>query len=301
MKFLILGGTQFVGRAIVHCLLNHGHEVTLVHRGKTNPGLFPGAHEIIADRFDLTQESWGGETYDAVIDVCGYVPRALRIATEALAGRAKHYVFISTISVYDVLQCGDTISEEDAVITLEDPTVEVINGETYGGLKALCEGELASRWSGTHAIVRPGLIVGPHDHTDRWTTWLMAIARGKRRDPSRPDQPSQMVDVRDLAAFVVRLASEVITGTYNVVGPAAPHTFGQIMDLAQETLNPDAGRETAEFDRPLDLGDEPTHDAIMRVSAAKALAAGLTLRPLAETMRDTVAWFKSEGRELKFK
>ncbi|MBL8049068.1 MAG: NAD-dependent epimerase/dehydratase family protein [Chthonomonas sp.] len=300
MDFLVLGGTQFVGRTIVKTLLSNGHRVTLLHRGNTNPELFPECEHLLTDRLEIEQFDLGERRWDAIVDVSGYIPRAMTTAINALKGRAEQYLFISTISVYDVQAGERDIREDHRVLELADPTVEKVDGETYGGLKVLCERTLESDWSGTVTIVRPGLIVGPFDHTDRLTYWLEHIRRGQRREPVGIDQPLQVIDARDLAGLVLNLLQSQTPGTFNAVGPATPMSFRQVLDLAVQTLNPAAALTPGDYAKPLDMEGDTEREGIMVVNWEAAKAAGLRHRPLAETMRDAVAWFQEQGRDLKF-
>lgn len=300
MNILVLGGTQFVGRTMVQTFLDNGHQVTLLNRGNTNPDLFPQCEHILSDRLDLPTVDLGEKNWDAVADVSGYYPRAIRTAVEALRDRAEHYLFISTISTYQISPGDSNIREDHALLSLEDPTVEVVNGETYGGLKVLCEQELQNSWSGPVSIVRPGLIVGPHDHTDRLTYWLEHIRRGEKRLPVGIDRPLQVIDARDLANLTLSLLTNQADGVFNAVGPGAPMTFGEILDLAQKTLNPSAVEVAGDYPKPLDMGDDVEHQGIMQVNWDAASEQGLRHRPLADTIRDAVAWFQTQGRDLKF-
>ncbi|MFM8424539.1 MAG: NAD-dependent epimerase/dehydratase family protein, partial [Chloroflexota bacterium] len=195
MKLLIIGGTRFIGRHLVTSARARGHEVTLFNRGKTNPGLFRRVKTIQGDReTDLGQLS--GQ-WDAVIDTCGYLPRVVSLSAEALKDKVGLYVFISSISVYaSFKKIG--IRESDAVGSLTDESVEEITGETYGPLKALCEKAVQDIYGPRSLIIRPGLIVGPHDPTDRFTYWPLRIAKGGEvLAPDRPDAMAQFIDARD--------------------------------------------------------------------------------------------------------
>jgi len=221
MRLLVLGGTQFVGRHIVEAALARGHAVTLFHRGKTNPGLFPETQEVLGDR-DGGLGALRGGTWDAVVDVNGYVPRLVRDSVRALATAAGHYVFISTLSVLaDFSKSGQDESTPRA--SFEKLATEEITGETYGPLKAACEAEVEKGAAGRHSILRPGFIVGPWDHTGRFNYWLRrASAGGTMLAPGHPGAPVQFIDARDLAAFVLAAAETRKPGTYHTVGPREP-------------------------------------------------------------------------------
>lgn len=313
MKILIIGGTQFVGRAIAEVVLKGGHELTLFHRGKTNPDLFPEAEHIHGDRLDpegLAQLK--GRGFDAVVDTCGYFPRAVRLSTEALAD-AGRYLFISSISVFaDSSKTG--LKEDDATGTLEDETVEEITGETYGPLKAVCENVVLDSFGDRALVIRPGLIIGPHDPTDRFTYWprRFYLAKDAVLAPDCKTQPVQMIDVRDLAGFCVKMLSDGASGIYSVTGPESPAMLEETLSTIQRSVNPMAAVVWAspEFlkekavepwsDFPFVLPYDGSDNGMLSVDIGKALATGLKLRPLEETVLDTLEWWKSKGSpELK--
>jgi 2'-hydroxyisoflavone reductase len=303
LKLLILGGTQFVGRAIAQEALDRGHRVTLFHRGSTNPDVLPEADRILGDR-DGGLEALRGGSWDCVCDVCGYVPRLVRDSVAALGEAAPHYAFVSTISVYaDLSRPG---ADESAPLHAPpDPPTEEITRKSYGPLKAACEPELG-RFPGRTLVIRPGLIVGPHDPTDRFTYWPVRIARGGDvAAPGGPGRPVQIVDVRDLAAWTVRRLEDRAEGAYNVTGPAVPLTLGEVLERCRALTGSDArlrwiadeilvAQEVAAFTAmPLWLPANTGHDGVLAVDNRKAIAAGLTFRPLDDTVRDTLAWHAS--------
>ncbi len=298
MNLLILGGTQFVGRAIVEAALANGHNITLLHRGRTNPDLFPQAEHILADRDDNIA-ALGDRTWDAVIDVSGYIPRHVKDAAEYLADRVKRYVFISTISVY--AESEETGRDENAeLIDLEDKTTEQVTGETYGGLKVLCEQAAEAAMPGRVLTIRPGLIVGPHDHTNRFTYWPVRIREGgKVLAPGDGSTPTQFIDARDLAAWIIRLVEQESTGIYNATGPDYRLTFAQLFGTCREVSGADVELVWVDDASLLENGVQPFSDlpfwipqpqaeAFMSISVQKAIDAGLTFRPLADTIRDTL-------------
>jgi len=301
MKLLILGGTVFVGRHLVEAALAHNHDVTLFNRGQHNAGLFPDMETLHGDR-DGGLDPLKGRRWDAVVDTCGYVPRVVRASADLLSGAVDHYTFISSISVYrDVSRPG--VDESGAVGTLEDTTTEEVTGDTYGPLKALCEQAVEEAMPGRTLVVRPGLIVGPHDPTDRFTYWPHRVARGgDTLAPGRPDQPVQFIDARDLAAWTLRMVEARHTGIYNATGPADPLTMGGLLDVCNRELGGTARfvwvdepfllREEVGpwIELPLWIPDEMDMRGQSAIDCRKAIAAGLTLRPLAETVRDTLAW-----------
>jgi 2'-hydroxyisoflavone reductase len=287
LKLLILGGTQFVGRAVAEAALKRGHELTLFTRGRTNLGLFPEAEHVHGDReVDLSPLS--GRSWDAVIDTSGYAPEVVRASVQALAD--AHYVFVSTISVYADLTVGP---DEGSPVHVE--------GDGYGELKAACERELPTG----ALIVRPGLIVGPHDPTYRFTYWVDRIALGGDVvAPAPPERRVQFIDVRDLGDWLVRRAERRTSGVYNAVGPAGVVTMGEVVDTCQAVTGSDARfhwllpelltqQGVAEWmDLPLWVY-ESEYRGMLETSNARAIAAGLEFRPLTDTVADTLAWIRS--------
>src|SRR5215207_6972979 len=229
MDLLILGGTGFLGRHLVEAALGEGHRPTLFNRGLSEPGLFPEVEKLEGDR-DGDLSALRGRRWDAVIDTCGYVPRVVEASARLLAEAVDHYTFVSSISVYsDDIALG---ADEGAPVgELPDPRVEVVTGETYGGLKALCERAAEEELPGRVLNVRPGLISGPHDPTDRFTYWPRRIAAGGEvLAPDRPERKVQYIDVRDLAAWIVEMAQEQQTGMYNATGPDYELTMGRLLE-----------------------------------------------------------------------
>ena len=300
MKILIIGGTRFLGRHLVESALARGHEVTLFNRGKSNPDLFKQVQTIRGDREkDLDQISG---KYDAVIDTCGYFPRIVRMSAEALKGKARSYVFISSISVYaGFSKIG--INESDPVGKIEDETIEEITGESYGPLKALCENAVQDIFGEQALIVRPGLIVGPHDPTDRFTYWPVRVARGGDvLTPEKPDVPIQIIDVRDLSDFVIELLQQNEFGVFNATGPAHELTLGAMLDACNQVSGSDANFKWAsvEFlnqnqvapwsDMPVWVPNVPEDAGFSCVDISKAMRSGLKFMPLEKTIRDTIDW-----------
>lgn len=309
MKLLILGGTVFLGRHIVEAALARGHEVTIFNRGQHNADLFPQIEKLRGNRNgDLN--ALRGRTWDAVIDTCGYVPRVVRDSANLLADAVNHYIFISSISVYpDFSRPG--IAESEAVGTLADETVEEVNGETYGPLKALCEQAAEAAMPGRVCSVRAGLIVGPHDQSDRFTYWPVRIARGGEVFAPPASAPTQFVDVRDLAAWCVHAAAEKISGIFNATGPAEPLTLGPLLEACRSVSTSDAQliEVTEEFLQVQEVGPWielplwlPTESAgLDQVNITKAIAAGLRFRPLAETIADTLAWAQTRPADYEWR
>jgi 2'-hydroxyisoflavone reductase len=310
VRVLVIGGTQFVGRHIVEAAIAAGDQVTLFHRGLTNPGLFPQAEHRLGDR-DGDLSALGAGEWGATIDCSAYYPRQVVRLAEALGGRGGRYVHISSVSAYrDDVPFG--FSEDAPLATLEDPTTEELTEDTYGGLKALCElaahqqfGAAAKQQgrSGPGAVavcvVRPTYVVGPFDHTGRFTWWVERIARGGRvLAPGPAGNPFQIIDARDLAAFVVRLSHGGASGSFHTCWPTPPFSFGEFLQLLVEVVGPpgcelvwaDSARLTAagltQRELPLWAGSGPGLN-LMAADPSRALAAGLAPRPLAETVRQT--------------
>lgn len=302
MRALVIGGTQFVGRHIVAEALARGHDLTLFHRGVTGPDLFPEATHLLGDRnADLSALSEG--TWDVTIDASAYLPRQVRSLAGALGDRGGHYVYISTISVY-ADPPGPGIDEDALLREVADPDSEVIDGDTYGGLKALCE-RAAQEAFGDIAIVRPTYVVGPYDHTERFTWWVWRLARGGDiLAPGPPDDPMQVIDARDLARFVVDVADGGRAGTWHTMTPQPPFSFSDLLDvIAHEVAPADHNVEwvTEDFLRDAGVGEStfPLWGAgdpqrfVLAADASRALAAGLSPRPLAESIRDTLEWART--------
>ena len=301
MNILIIGGTRFVGRHLVDTALARGHQITLFNRGQTNPNLFPDVETIIGDReHDIDKLS--GREWDAVIDTCGYVPRIVRESVIGLERSVNRYVFISSISAYaSFTKIG--INESDPVAKMEDESVEEVTGETYGPLKVLCENIVNETYGDRALIVRPGLIVGPNDQTDRFTYWPVRVARGGDvLAPDRPDAPTQIIDVRDLAAFTIKLIEDNASGAYNATGPDYKLTMGALLDTCKQVSGSDAEFKWAslEFlnennvapwtDLPAWVPDDKEDKGFAYIDISKAITAGLKFRPLEDTVRATLAW-----------
>jgi 2'-hydroxyisoflavone reductase len=304
MRILIIGGTRFLGRHLVEAALARQHEVTLFNRGQSNPDLFPQLETILGDR-EKDVNKLQGRIWDAVIDVAGYIPRIVRLSAEILKPGVSRYVFISSISVYaDFKKIG--MDETYPVGKLEDESVEEITGETYGPLKALCE-QLVQEFYGERAlIIRPGLIVGPHDPTDRFTYWPVRVARGGDvLAPQKPEAATQIIDVRDLSDFILKLIEENASGVYNVTGPDYELTLGRLLEASKQVSGSDANFKWAsvEFldqnnvaawsDMPVWIPDDEEGIGHSRIDVSKAINAGLKFRPLGETVRDTLEWAQS--------
>lgn len=299
MKMLVLGGTVFLGRHVVDAALERGHDVTLFNRGQHNADLYPQLEKIRGDR-DGDLAGLRGRTWDAVVDTCGYVPRVVNLSASLLADAVEHYTFISSISVYDNFS-ADGITEATPVGRLQDETVEEITGDTYGPLKALCEKAAEDAMPGRVLSVRAGLIVGPHDPTDRFTYWPVRVARGGTvLAPPDPNAPVQFIDVRDLGAWIVRMAEARVTGVYNATGPAKMLTFEEFLNACREVSGSDASFFWAENEllekhevsawSDLPLWVPPSMLGMLRTDCQRAVESGLIFRPISETIRDTLTW-----------
>jgi 2'-hydroxyisoflavone reductase len=297
LRLLVLGGTKFLGRAAVAAALARGHEVTLFNRGETNPELFPEAEKLRGDRTAGLDELRGRE-WDAVLDPSGYVPAVVRASAGLLAGAAGHYLFVSSISVYASLAAPN--DEDSPLAELGDLPEDRLTEDysNYGPLKVLCETAVAESFGEEHAIVRPGLIVGAHDPTGRFTYWSHRVARGGEvLAPAPPERKVQFVDVRDLGAWLVDLSEQRATGSYNATHPG--RTWGEVLETCREVAGSDAAftwvpdsflaeREVGEWmELPMWVHDSE-EAGIHEAEVSRAIAAGLTFRPLEETVRDTL-------------
>jgi 2'-hydroxyisoflavone reductase len=297
---LVLGGTNFIGPHIVTAALARGHTVTLFNRGKTHPGLFPGVEKLRGDR-DGHLEALANRKWDAVVDPSGFVPRLVKASAELLAPNVKHYIFISTISVYAK---QDTVNPDEslAVATIADPTNED-SRTNYGALKALCEKAAEAAMPGRVANLRPGLIIGPGDPTGRFSHWPTRLAEGGEvLAPGDGTTPVQYIDGRDLGAWIVRLVEDGTVGTMNALGPDHRVTMKQVLDDCNHALGDKAVLTWvgADFldkqdvspwsDMPLWIPNEGNFAGFGTLSNARAIKAGLTFRPIGDTARDTLAW-----------
>ena len=295
----MLGGTAFVGRAIVDDLVGRGHDVTLFSRGRTGRDLFPQLDKRIGDRDTGDYASLGAGGWDAVVDVTAYVPRHVAQALDALGDRSGRYLLVSTGSVYDRAAAADAMTEDTPRLPPERGTEE-ITAQTYGPLKVACEDDALSRRGEQATIVRPGVVAGPHDPTDRFTWWVRRAARGGRVAlPGRPAQPVQVVDSRDHARLVSLLLEQDRPGIYNAVGPATPVTLAELVHVCAraagtevEVVPVDPAAVEAGF--PLVLPDA-TWDVMFRRSRAAADAVGMPATPLATTAADVLGWDRERG------
>jgi nucleoside-diphosphate-sugar epimerase len=309
LRILILGGTGFTGPYQVRYALSRGHNVTTFNRGKTHPGELPNeVEQLVGDR-NGKLDALKGRQWDVVIDNPTTLPSWVRDAAQILKGNVEHYVFISTISVYGEVKTGPDENAPMEKYEGADPYKETLEAmkaggyKTYGPLKALSEKEAEKWFPGKTLIIRPGLIVGPRDETDRFTYWPVRIDRaGEVLAPGSRDDPVQFIDARDLAEWTIRMAENRETGIYNATGPAKPLGIRGMLDGIKAALKSNATftwvaedfltRQKVEpwSDMPVWTGKD---SGLALAKIDRALNKGLTFRPLAETARDTLAWFKS--------
>ena len=311
MRILILGGAGLTGPHQVRYAMARGHAVTLFNRGRTPlPPDLAGVEHLHGDRAAGDLSALDGRTWDVCIDNPTTLPAWARDATQRLAGKVGRYVFVSTISVYADLR--GPVSEDDPLLPYvgADPYAETMDSlrasgfELYGPLKAASEREVQRRFPSAAAIVRPGLIVGPGDASDRFTYWPLRVRRGGEvLAPGSRHDPVQVIDARDLAEWIVRLAEQGATGVFNATGPGEGLTFGAMLERTRAAIGAAAtftwvppaflaAQQVAEWsDLPAWVPPDGESAGMMRAGIGRALAAGLTFRPLEHTVRDTLAWF----------
>jgi nucleoside-diphosphate-sugar epimerase len=296
MRILVLGGTKFLGRHTVDAALARGHDVTLFNRGQTNPDLFPGVEKLRGNR-DGDLDAIAGRPFDAVVDTSGYVPRVVRQTLDAI-GDVGHYTFVSSISAY--ASVADPV-DEDSPVHEEEPDTEEYLSEAYGPLKAATERAVRERFPDAF-VVRPGLIVGPWDPTGRFTYWPSRFDDGGRvLAPEPRDAPAQVIHARDLADWIVDAAERGLAGTFNAVSP--PLTMEETLETCRRVARTDAELVWVDpqflaehgvdewMELPLWLHD-PQYRSMMATHVDLALANGLRIRPLEETVADTLDWVR---------
>jgi 2'-hydroxyisoflavone reductase len=308
LKILIMGGTGFLGPHVVEVARKRGHTLTLFNRGKTHPGLFPDIEQLHGDRkSDLS--ALEGRKWDAVVDTSAYIPADVTKSATLLAPNVTQYLLISTVSVYAKLDKPGQ-DESAPLATTDKPDADKVTNENYGALKALCEKAALAALPGRTIVIRPGLIVGPGDPTDRFTYWPVRVSRGGEvLAPGKPADPVQFIDGRDLAEFIVLCLEKKAFGTYNADAQAGALTIGEVLDTCKRVSKSDATftwadakfleeqKISAWSDLPVWAPAEGDDAGFGRVSAAKAKAAGLKYRPLADTVRDTLLWIHTEPPE----
>ncbi len=301
MKILVLGGSKFLGRHVVQAALDRGHDVTLFNRGLTDPHRFPNATTLIGDRTcDL--DKLAGDRWDVALDTSGHTPLDVSATADGLSGKVAHYTYVSTASVLEqpVARGADESAPVEELPPCESCVVDV-NDHNYAAVKAECERIVRDTFDGPSFIVRPGLVVGPEDESDRFTYWLRRIKFGGDILVSRPDQPVQFIDVRDIAEWIVLAAEDGYEGTYLATGPAEPLTMGEFLAQCRKTLDVDGAYFTAVDDSfLLDSGAQPLQDlplwipkqqeAFMTLNCQAAFDKRLRTRPLVETIFDTYHW-----------
>jgi len=303
-KILVLGGTGFIGPHMVREALRRGHDVTLFNRGKTNNLLFPDLETLIGDR-DNGLDALKGGNWDAVVDNSGYVPRHVADSARLLSPSIAHYLFVSSISAYASFAVPN--DEDSPLATMPDETVEEVTGETYGPMKVLCEQRAAAEIGDDRlTILRPTYICGPGDHTDRFSYWpVRTMKGGEMLWPGTPTDKTQIIDVKDLANFVVDAIEQQIIGTYNTVTPAGSYSMG---DLLADSMAVTGAEVTptwvsAGFIDAQNLGEgrsipiwaspDGEYASVASVNGERAVAEGLRNRPVRETARDLISWWKT--------
>lgn len=302
LSVLVLGGTGFIGPHMVREMLRRRHSVTLFNRGRTNSELFPDIETIKGDR-DAGLQGLAGRSWDAVVDNSGYVPRHVQDSARLLAKSTHRYLFISSLSVYaDFTTRND---EDSPLATIDDESIEEVTGETYGALKALCEKRAATEIGDDRlTILRPNYIVGPGDHTDRFSYWPIRTRQGGEMIwPGTIADAIQLIDVRDLANFVVDCLEQDTSGIYNMTNPAGAYTMGMLFDDCRELtasgVDPVWISEEFAYEQGLiggrglpiwhpSTGPDASSGGF---SAQRAIKAGLQNRPARETLRDILTWW----------
>ena len=312
MKILILGGTAFLGRHLVDAALAGGHEVTVFNRGRHDAPR-RGVEWLLGDRAN-NLSALAGLRWDAVVDTSGYVPSQVRVSAVQLAGQVAHYTFVSTLSVYASSTQGP-VDESGALeqvpperlkaleaIVPEGAVTALHYGDMYGGLKALCERAVQDVMGGRAFIVRPGLIVGPYDYTDRFTYWVSRVARGGEvLAPGDPQRSRRFIDVRDLSEWILASIVANRNGIYNATGPDYDLTMGRVLDECQKVSGSDAQFTWVDDDFLVAHGADPwigvplwvprtESPPSLRATYDRAQKEGLRYRPLADTIRDTLEW-----------
>lgn len=299
MRILMLGGTRFVGRAVVEDALAHGHEVTIFHRGRTGGALFPQVRRLVGDRDGGDYSALADGSWDAVVDSCAYVPRHVDDAMDALGDRVGRYVFVSSHAVYPRRGVAPGSTEDTARRAPIRDTEELVE-ETYGPLKVACEDDVQARFGERASIVRLGKVAGPHEPQNGLTYYVRRAAAGGRLAlPGRPEQPLQLIDSRDAARLMVRLIEDDRGGAFNAVGPAKPITLADMIHTCARA----AGAE-------VEIVPVPEQDAqgtifplirdvrewnVMQRDPARAVAAGMPQTPFETTVADVLAWDREQG------
>lgn len=319
MHFLVLGGTRFLGRHLVEAAVERGHTVTTFTRGQSPTHEHAAVLPLGGDRDPRKGDglaALASGSWDAAFDLSGYVPRIVDASCALIGSRVRRYLFVSSLSVYADTSAPGT-GEDAKRCTLADPATEDVAAH-YGALKAACEDRVVDRYGAAATIVRPGLLAGPFDTTDRFAYWVARFTQpevlGERDDeaavPAPPDRPIQLIDARDLAAWLVLLAEGDVGGTFNAASPAGLWTMNDLIETATLLRRFDAPspvwidvdvlrRAGIEpwTELPLWLPSDDAHYAgFFAVDTSRAIAAGLTVRPLTATVSDTAAWLGGKWR-----
>ncbi len=311
LNVLILGGTNFLGPHLAEELHQRGHEITLFHRGTPSSHSLEYASHLYGDR-EGSLKALEGKRWDAVIDTSGHLPRIVESSSKILSQATEHYTFISTIGVYEDFLTSN-INESHPVAKLENENDEEITEKNYGALKAKCEQVIQSYFPHHSLIIRPGLIVGPYDTTGRFTYWPRRIIKGGEiLAPGDPKQQVQFIDARDLAKWIVDMIEKKSTGIYQATGPSTPLTFEQFLQTCMKHSQKEAqlywvdekfllDQQVQDWtDLPLWLASKRNMPGFQKMDITKAIQAGLTFRPLSETIADTLSWDLSQSNEKKF-
>jgi 2'-hydroxyisoflavone reductase len=303
VRVLVVGGTQFVGRHFVEKALARGHEVTLLHRGRTNADLFPEAEHLLRDR-NADLAVLDRRTFDATVDVCAYFPGQVRHLATALDGRGGQHLFVSSVAAYAATRPG--CDESAPLKPAPDPPTETVGGSTYGALKAECERVAQGLYGDELTVVRPAYIIGPYDHTGRFPWWVDRIARGGEvLAPTPVDAPFQAVDGRDLGAFMMRLLESGNTGAFHAAAPPPPYSYGDMLQDVADAVAPKGTRfiwldarwltDHGLDRRTLPMWDEGAYDWGIAVDPDKAMSNGLEPRSIRESARETLSWLQEGG------
>jgi 2'-hydroxyisoflavone reductase len=306
LKLLILGGTGFIGPHFVNALKAGGHSLTLFNRGKRDPDADPGIEQLIGDRNGQI-DALKGRDWDAVIDNSAYTPKQVRLTADLLKGHVSQYILISSVAAYaNFAKAG--IDESYELMKLDDPTVEEVNGQTYGGLKALCEKAVEEVYGKQATLIRPTYIAGPGDYTDRFTYWPVRVSKGgEMLAPGAPSDPFQIIDVRDLADFMRVVVEKHLTGAFNLCNAPRSVTMGSVLETSKRVTGADTkftwatpefleaqgliGKDLfAPSGFPLWTPTNSTYWGMPLISCSRAVKKGLKFRTLEITIRDTLAW-----------
>lgn len=298
MKILFIGGTKFVGRKMVEDALAMKHEVSILHRGQTNINLFSNVKKYLGDRHQIQDALPADEKWDVVIDTCGYHPESVKISTEYLKAKTQLYIFISTISVYKDFSKPDLNENSDLLTISRAPPIDAkITGENYGPLKVLCEKQVAGVFGSDRCLIlRPTIIVGAYDDTNRFDFWLKSIMTQTQIDvPDDSEAFIQFIDIRALSQFVLDAATKKLTGIYNLIGPCQPIKFLEFISTAKAILNPKLAINYLNDNSknyPMYIS-KPTTKGIFQINGEKAYENGLKDISVEDTVKTTADYLKA--------